>query len=140
MAASYSWPLALPQKPLADGYSETVPNTLLRSETDTGPAKVRRRGGAKPYTIKANYLLSTEQCEVLDSFLMDTLGGGARCFDWPRPMFHRNADGSFRRVRARIVPSQDGLYTKNFASGLVDRWNVTLTLEIFPDVPTLAGD
>lgn len=139
MAAYYIWPPALPQAPLAEGYSETIPSNLLRSETDTGPAKVRRRGTAKPYIISASYLLSTEECEVLDGFLVDTLGGGAICFDWPRPMFHRREDGSFRYVRARIVPSGDGLYTKNFASGLVDRWNVTLSLEIFPDVPTLTG-
>ena len=53
------WPLTLPQLPLVSGYSESMPSNLIRSETDTGPAKVRRRGNAKPVTVQASYIMDT---------------------------------------------------------------------------------
>ena len=128
------WPLTLPQSPLISGYSESMPSTLLRSETETGPAKVRRRGNAKPVTVQATYIMSTEQMELFDTFVYKTVGGGAVCFDWPRPRF-KSGDG--RYVRARIVPSSNGLYDRSVVDSTTDFWNVTLSLEIFPDVPTV---
>ena len=128
------WPLTLPQMPLISGYSESMPSNLIRSETDTGPAKVRRRGNAKPVTVQASYIMNTEQMELLDTFMYETIGGGAVCFDWPRPRF-KSGDGKY--VRARIVPSSNGLYDRSVVDSTTDFWNVTLTLEIFPDVPTV---
>lgn len=132
--AGATWPLTLPQSPLLSGYTETMPSTLLRSDTDTGPAKVRRRGNAKPVVVQASYILSTEQVELLDTFVYETIGGGARCFDWPRPRFKAQ---NGRYVRARLMPSSDGLYNRSVIDGTSDFWNVTLSLEIFPDVPTI---
>ena len=128
------WPLTLPQVPIISGYTESMPSNLLRSEMETGPAKVRRRGNAKPITIKAPYILSTEQMEFLDTFVYETIGGGAVCFDWPRPRFY---SGDTRYVRARLVPASDSLYDRTTVDGTTDFWSVTLTLEIFPDVPTI---
>ena len=128
------WPLTLPQMPLISGYSESMPSNLIRSETDTGPAKVRRRGNAKPVTVQASYIMNTEQMELLDTFMYETIGGGAVCFDWPRPRF-KSGDGKY--VRARIVPSSNGLYDRSVVDSTTDFWNVTFTLEIFPDVPTV---
>lgn len=133
MAGAF-WPLTLPQKPLISGYSETMPSNLLRSETDMGPAKVRRRGGAKPVVAQASYIMSSEQVELLDTFVYETIGGGAVCFDWPRPKF-KTGDGVY--VRARLVPSSDGLYTRTSVDDTTDFWNVTLSLELFPDIPTV---
>ena len=67
------WPLTLPQSPLISGYSESMPSTLLRSETETGPAKVRRRGNAKPVTVQATYIMSTEHMELFDTFVYKTV-------------------------------------------------------------------
>ena len=128
------WPLTLPQTPLISGYSESMPSNLIRSETDTGPAKVRRRGNAKPVTVQASYILNTVQMELLDTFVYETIGGGAVCFDWPRPRF-KSGDG--RYVRARIVPSSNGLYDRSVVDSTTDFWNVTLSLEIFPAVPSV---
>lgn len=128
------WPLTLPQTPLISGYSETMPSTLLRSETETGPAKVRRRGNAKPVTVQASYILNTEQMELLDTFVYEIIGGGAVCFDWPRPRF-KSGDGGY--VRARLIPASDGLYSRSVVDSTTDFWNVTLSLEIFPNIPTI---
>lgn len=136
--AVFIWPPSLPQSPITNGYKESMPSNLLRSEAEYGPAKVRRRGGAKPVTVKATYILSTEEVEILDEFVYESIGGGAICFDWPRPRFSVSSNGS-KYVRARIVPSSDGLYSKSNVGNTVDFWQVDLSLEIFPDVPTLSS-
>lgn len=130
------WPPSLPQTPLTNGYKESMPTNIIRSETETGPAKVRKRGGSKPVTVNASYILSTEQMEVFDTFVYGSLAGGAKCFDWPRPRFSTSEDGT-KYVRARLVPSSDSLYTKSNVSNTVDFWQVDLAIEIFPDIPPL---
>lgn len=140
MSAVYVWPPALPQKPQADGYKELMPSNLIRSETDTGPAKVRRRGNAKPVIVSATYVMTTAECATLDSFVYDSLGGGAVCFDWPRPTVGADGQDAMQYVRARLQPSSDGIYTKTYLSNFVGLWQVTLTLEIFPDVPLVEGE
>lgn len=134
----FIWPLSLPQSPITNGYKESMPSNLLRSEAEYGPAKVRRRGGAKPVTVKATYILSTEEVEILDKFVYESIGGGAICFDWPRPRFSGSSNGS-KYVRARLVPSSDGLYIKTNVGNTVDYWQIELSLEIFPDVPALSA-
>ena len=130
MASYPIWPTTLPQSPVLDGYKESMPSNLIRSNTDTGPAKVRRRGNAKPISVNATYILNTEEVKILDRFVDETLGGAAMCFDWPRPKYNY--------VRARLVASDSGIYTKTLVSNTNDFWSVTLNLEIFPDVPTLS--
>lgn len=136
--AVYVWPLSLPQSPIANGYKEDMPSNLIRSDAEYGPAKVRRRGGAKPVTVSASYILSTEEVEILDNFVYESIGGGAICFDWPRPRFSKSQDGG-KYVRARLVPSSDSLYSKSNVGSTVDFWQIDLKLEIFPDVPALSS-
>ena len=38
-----SWPATLPVSPLLDGFIETVPETIIRTDMDQGPAKTRQR-------------------------------------------------------------------------------------------------
>ena len=133
---SIVWPPSLPQSPIANGYKESMPSNILRSDAEYGPAKVRKRGGSKPITVKASYVLTTEEVETLDNFVYNNIGGGAICFDWPRPRF---SHGGSKYVRARIVPASDGLYDKSVVGNTVDFWQVELTLEIFPDVPPLSS-
>lgn len=136
--ASVIWPHALPQTPVLNGYKEQMPSNLIRSDAEYGPAKVRKRGGAKPVTVNASYILSTQEAEILDDFVYNSIAGGAICFDWPRPRFSKTKEGDNRYVRARLVPSSDSLYSKSNVSNTVDFWQVDLTLEIFPDVPALS--
>lgn len=133
--ASAIWPFSLPQAPIINGYKEQMPSNIIRSDAEYGPAKVRKRGGAKPVTVNASYILSTEEAEILDNFVFNTIAGGAICFDWPRPRFSKMKEGN-RYVRARLVPSSDSIYSKSIVNDTVDFWKVELTLEIFPDVPT----
>lgn len=121
------WPLALPQKPQRSGYSKKIPNNLIRSDMDTGPAKVRRRGGAKPEQVTGTYILTSEQLAVLETFVKETIAGGALCFDYPHPQ-------TGAHVRARLVGGSDSI-TEAQLWGNTNALQVTLTIEYWPDAP-----
>jgi len=115
-----SWPASLPQRPLADGFSETTPNLLVRSATDIGPAKARRRTTAGVTKLKAAFRLSPAQLAAFRSFFAADLQGGALSFSWTHPV--TGAVGSFR-----IVPPPS---IEPIAAGIA--WRVSLDLELLP--------
>lgn len=78
-----NWPSTLPQAWLNDGYQETLPNVMIRSEMDAGPAKSRRRFTAQVTPIKAQLLLTTAEKGYLETFFNTTIAGGALSFTFP---------------------------------------------------------
>ena len=124
--AVYRWPTNLPQKPQRDGYRRSLPNNLIRSSMDTGSDKVRKRGRFKPQNVSATYVLTDAQRNVLEDFVRNSLAEGAICFNWPHPELNK-------LVRARLKASNDGILDfQPFGNTLV--WQVTVNLEIWPDV------
>ena len=79
------WPATLPPAPLLDGFVETTPETVIRSEMDTGPAKVRNRTTAGVRKFSMSFLLDKSQTADFDSFYLGDLGGGANSFDFTHP-------------------------------------------------------
>lgn len=79
------WPASLPQSPLLDGWQETLPDNTLRTEMEQGPAKLRRRSTAASGRMNVQFLLSTADCALLDTFYSDTLTGGVKVFQMPHP-------------------------------------------------------
>lgn len=79
------WPETLPQSPLNDGYSETMGNSVLRSDMDTGVAKTRRRTSASVRTMSARYILTADQAAALTVFFDVTVAGGSLPFTFPHP-------------------------------------------------------
>lgn len=120
------WPTSLPQAPELSSFTDKLPNNLIRSEMDTGDAKVRRRGQSKAWTASATYHLTNEQTTTLRTFAMDVIAGGALCFDWPHPT--RGV------VRARLQASNDSLFESSQVAP--DLTKVTLSVEYWPDAPT----
>jgi hypothetical protein len=116
------WPSALPAAPLKTGYSEQYPNNLLRSSSEAGVAKVRRKGATPPFTISVTFKLSQAQRLILQSFAGETLQDGALRFAFTHPL-----DGvSFE---ARLLPDGNSLY-KVTPHGI--DYLATLELEILP--------
>ena len=113
------WPETLPQRPLADGYTEDAPDALIRSRNDQGPEKIRRRTSAAPRNMRMVYLLSAEQTAALDAFYLETLKGGSLQFSAPHP---RN--GTEVAMRFLAPPSYES------AGGAYFR--AALQLEILP--------
>lgn len=114
------WPSSLPQKPLADGFSETAPNLVVRSPMDIGPAKVRRRATAGVTRLQMRFRLTNDQLTTFQAFLHADLQDRALAFTWMHPISGANA--TFRIVDA---PSYEPI-----GGGLA--WKVHVVFEMLP--------
>jgi len=117
--AAADWPTSLPTRPLVDGYSETPPNTVVRSNTAVGPAKTRRRATAGVRRITCRYRLTAAQVDTLDTFYWATLESGALRFNWTHPR-----TSSVYEVRFVSPPS--------FSADDGDAWLADVELELLP--------
>ena len=75
-----AWP-TLPA-PLINTFKESTPDNLLRSSTDKGPAKIRRRSTAGVRPISFTLHLTPAQVNTLEIFYVTTLVSGAQEFDY----------------------------------------------------------
>lgn len=76
-----TWPSTLPQRPLAEGFTESVVPSVVRTDMDVGPAKMRRRYTSEVRVYSMGLLLTTAQVATLDTFYYTTLGCVDE-FDW----------------------------------------------------------
>lgn len=77
------WPLTLPQRGLARGYTETPdPSITIRSSVEVGPAKLRPRHSVETRLFTIPLVLTNAQFETLDGFWESTLAMGSLPFDW----------------------------------------------------------
>ncbi len=78
------WPGSLPQLPEL-GWAERKLKNTVRSETDTGPAKVRRRFTNAVRRLTLPFILTEAQAATLDNFHTATLFDGVLRFDYVQP-------------------------------------------------------
>jgi len=116
------WPTTLPQVP-QKGFQETVGVNIIRSQTDAGPAKQRRRA-ARPNEMTLSFIMTTAQCDRLETFIKDDIKGVSR-FTFPHP---RKLGTT---VEARIIPGSNGEFfnLQYIAPGF---WTTSLKMEIMP--------
>jgi len=119
-----AWPQSLPQKPLLNGLAEQAPNTLLRSNMETGPAKVRRRYTAGVRKFPVSFVLTEAQVATMDTFLQETLLGGALKFDWLHPR-------TGAAVTFRIIPESEETLNTYTPLGR-GYWSTSLQVEALP--------
>jgi len=101
---------ALPEFPMPDGFSETVQDGALRSRSDSGLEKIRRRFTATPTLYSTRYQLTAEQKQLLDYFYRTTTRGGTLRFNWPHP------HGYSVEARFRAPPVYSALDVETIAS------------------------
>mgnify|MGYP006280613385 CR=1 FL=1 len=125
--AAYSWTgLGLPNYP-EKGFTETRGVNILRTPTDMGPGKQRKRSN-RPNTLQVQYTLTKAQVSTLDTFLTTTIGGVNR-FNYPHPRLSTGA--TYTLVEVRVVPQSDGqLFSIQHIT--TDYYKVGLTLEVLP--------
>jgi hypothetical protein len=113
------WPASLPQAPNADGYAEHAPKTIIRTEMEAGPPKMRRRftAGIRPFEMKI--AMTKSETQVLDAFFVTTLVGGSLAFDWIHP--RTGAAASFRFVKPPTYSAKSD-----------NAWDVALSVEVLP--------
>lgn len=79
-----AWPAALPQKQFI-GTVEQHQDARLRTDMDTGPAKVRRRFTAALKRVSVPIVMTGAERKVFDQFYITTLQEGSLPFDWEDP-------------------------------------------------------
>jgi hypothetical protein len=78
-----TWP-TLPA-PIINSYSETLPDNVIRTSMDKGPAKVRRRTTANTAAMQYAMVLTAAQVATLSTFYTTTTLSGAQEFDYTHP-------------------------------------------------------
>lgn len=79
------WPASLPQKPLADGFSEQSAPNVVRTENDAGPTNARRRYTVPVKRLSVRFLMTSAQVATFETFHETTLASGVLPFDWTDP-------------------------------------------------------
>lgn len=115
------WPADLPQKPLADGYSEEPQSRVLRSQMDAGPPKTRQRYTAGTTAIPVNMTLSNAQVDTFESFFNSDIQGGSLPFDHMHPR-------TDQPVSLMIVPP----YRLTPVGSGSEYWRLAIALEVQP--------
>lgn len=117
-----AWPSDLPQTLLIDGNSFGTPDGRLRSQTDTGPAKVRPRSSAMVQPVAGTMLMTSAQLAILETFTGPSgdSAGGSLPFTFPAPY----GGGDW------LVRFADSLPGKQNLGG--DTWQVSLQFEKLP--------
>lgn len=114
------WPSTLPKRFLPEDYTETEPDNLLRSQTETGPAKVRVRSSSAVRLISGSMWLPDDQRATFKTFYNTTLIHGSLAFTYPNP-----DGGSDLLVRITEPP--------NWAKVALGRWwRLSVKLEVLP--------
>lgn len=114
-----AWPGNLQPYPLVADYEESAPDTMLRTEMDAGPAKLRQRFTAAARPISGSVVMKTKsELNDLDAFFVTTLKGGTLAFDW------QDRNGVTRSYRFTAPPRYTFLEP--------DRIKVSMKLEIMP--------
>jgi len=115
-----AWPATLPQKVLADGFSQTLGDGRIRVQPDAGPALVRRRSTAMPVAMPCSIDVDDDQWDDLLEFGETTLLSWSLPFTFPDP-----GGGSDLLVRfADNLPSR--------TERVPGVWRVSFALEVLP--------
>jgi hypothetical protein len=112
------WPVTLPQIFEQSGYKETLPDMMIRTKMDTGPAKVRKRFTAAPYSMSGNMRMTKAQTDDLDTFYLTTTNGGADAFTFIHPRKGTTLSCRFMGAPGYISLEHD--------------FNVSLSFEVLP--------
>ncbi len=114
-----TWPVTLPQNVLVKGFSETLPDLVLRTPMESGPAKSRRRLSYNVRVIPCYIIVTQAQAAIFDTFYNTDLEGGALSFDWVSPRTGVAASLHFTGVpKLTALSNQD--------------WEIFMPLEIMP--------
>lgn len=113
------WPESLPCFTVED-FGENHGENRLRSQNDTGPAKVRRRQSAAPRPLQLGCVVTREQLASFRSFYDETLLSGVLPFTIP----DQTAAGVWL-----VRFGEDAYQISRFSA---QRWFLRLSLEILP--------
>lgn len=124
---SASWPSSLPM-PTLDGYSIKPKSRTVRTDMESGPARVRRRFRRVPTVIQVAYIFDQAEFQTFEYWFENTLNGGAEWFAGPA------ANGAgITTVQCRFIDSEGPYEARPLGGGL---WSVTAAMEV-DQMPTV---
>lgn len=113
------FPAALP-KPSMQSYGYTPGNNLLRTEMDTGAARVRRRFIAVPTEVSVQWSFTQAEFATFEAFYRNGIYDGAAWFTMPIV----KGDGEVMRLARFKEPYKAATEAREHL------WSVTATLEV----------
>ena len=121
------WPTTLPQVP-QKGFTESIGINVLRSQTDAGPAKQRRRA-SRPNEMNLSILMTTAHTQEafiknLPTAVPPGISGTNR-FIFPHPRILGT------NIEVRIVPGSGGEFF-NLQYVAPGYWSTSLKFEVMP--------
>ena len=106
-----AWPPSLPQNPQF-GWSESPEPNVVRSTTESGQAKTRRRNTKTNWTLVYPVVFTETEVDTFWTFFEVTLGNGALRFDHVHP--RTSALESFRfKKPPTFVETENCVYRAN---------------------------
>ena len=115
---------SLPERPLTDGFDREFQNNILRTNMDTGAAKVRLRYTAVPIFYTLQYILTTAQKNSFDGFYEGAMNYGSSTFTMPDP---DDGGASPADITVRLDTSKGT--PKIVPDGDTDDWRLTINIE-----------
>ncbi len=87
-----TWPSSLQQTLNAARFTYNFGETVLRSDLDVGPAKVRRRFTRPVDKVSAQIYLDYSDWSTFYTFFNTTLAGGSKTFNFTHPITNTLAE------------------------------------------------
>ena len=115
-----TWPIGLPQRPLAEGLSGQPEPNVVSFTSDVGAEHLRRRATARRETIACQFIVTDAQRSQFLNFFRETLKDGTLTYEWQDPI--DEVQGTYRIRTYRIN------YETFDATNNVDMWRVSLQL------------
>lgn len=118
------WPVSLPQY-FEVGVQDTRQQGFIRSQTDTGPYKQRKRFTATARFLAGSMLLTGTQRATFETFYKTTISEGTDAFDFIDPI-------DFSTVSARFTQPPSLSAVSGGATATTVQWRMDLMLEVLP--------
>jgi hypothetical protein len=80
MATNIVWPVTVREMPVDAGLTESQEDTVIRTQMEVGPPKIRQRSGWRGQTWQMRFVWTEAEVTAFDTWLADTIAGGALSF------------------------------------------------------------
>lgn len=105
------WPVTLPDRPVAFGFTAAQHDTLVRTSVSNGYPVTRSRGAMNAVEIDCRYYVTQAQRVILEAFY--AAQGGAEPFTWTHPLTALSVTARFASELA-FAPRPGGCWMVNF--------------------------
>lgn len=82
-----TWPTAasFPEAPLLSGNEEGIADTVIKTDMEVGPPKVRQRSSVGYNSGSYGFHMTATNLLALETFYKTTCSGGSEVFEWKHP-------------------------------------------------------